>query len=59
MYQASGIFAPLTDAELAVLDAKMFEAQTMQRTVWPVSQPYLRADLTDIRRDVNAEWGNR
>ena len=59
MYQASGIFAPLTSAELAQLDKRMLEAQVLRRSVWPVSQPGLRDELTDIRRDVNAEWGNR
>ena len=59
MYQASGIFAPLTSVELAQLDRAMYEAQTLRGAVWPVSQPGLRAELEDIRRDVNAEWGNR
>ena len=59
MYQASGIFAPLTMTELAQLDKAMWEAQTLRGAVWPVSEPGLRDELTDIRRDVNAEWGNR
>jgi len=59
MYQASGIFAPLTMTELAQLDKRMLEAQSVRGSVWPVSEPGLRDELTDIRRDVNAEWGNR
>ena len=58
-YQASGIFAPLTVPELAQLDKIMWEAQTLRRHVWPCSEARLRDELEDIRRDVNAEWGNR
>jgi len=59
MYQASGIFAPLTRTELGKLDQYMANAQILRGAVWPVSEPGLRDELTDIRRDVNAEWGNR
>jgi len=59
MYQASGIFAPLTMTELGILDQHMADAQALRGAVWPVSQPGLRAELEDIRRDVNAEWGNQ
>jgi len=58
MYQASGIFAPLTRAELAQLDKRMLEAQALAGSVWVNGWPF-RDELTDIRRDVNAEWGNR
>ena len=60
MYQASGIFAPLTPAELCRLDAKLLEAQRAQMSLWSgAHSPAVVAELADIRRDVNAEWGNR
>ena len=57
MYQASGIFAPLTVPELAQLDKRMCEAQI--RNPGGYDQQAVYDDITDIRRDVNAEWGNR
>jgi hypothetical protein len=64
MYQASGIFAPLTKTEMIELDRHMLSAW---RTVvlqedWRTHDTYdtcVRDEIIDIRRDLNAEWGNR
>jgi hypothetical protein len=53
MYQASGIFAPLTKDEMTELDRRMLDAQL------GACSRATRADIIDIRRDLNAEWGNR
>ena len=58
MYQASGIFAPLTVSELAQLDQAMLDAYA-DWSVRGTCDPRVLSDITDIRRDVNAEWGNR
>jgi hypothetical protein len=57
MYQASGIFAPLTKAEMTELDRRMLDAQL--DTIAGSAGRATRADIIDIRRDLNAEWGNR
>jgi hypothetical protein len=57
MYQASGIFAPLTKAEMTELDRRMLDAQLDVRIAR--GDRATRADIIDIRRDLNAEWGNR
>jgi hypothetical protein len=58
VYQASGIFAPLTMTELSSLDRRMLAAWHEADSVWPQNWA-LREDITDVRRDVNAEWGSR
>lgn len=61
MYEASGVLAPLTRAELAALDAQMYTSQAILHAVYGenwASSP-LNDDVTDVRRDVNAEWGSR
>jgi hypothetical protein len=62
MYQPSGLFASLTLAEICRLDTEMWQAQNAMRDAYDGDRWYRSgpaADIGDIRRDLNAEWGNR